>query len=151
MAEMDLHVMLILTEPYSALNLRNVCTSIAKAKYLPDDPLGTRFTHLAGDLGAFGKLRNQVAHSRWTLGQREGSIRTWGVNIRSGTPQFHGQEPDEKDWTANELFMEAKKLFGLNARIVQFMKDSGINAAMAAKEAESSAAMDSEAGSSTNA
>lgn len=143
MAEMDLRIMLILTEPYSAVNLRAVCKSIAKAKYLPGDPLGARFTQLAGDLGAFGPLRNQIAHSRWTYGQRDGAIRPLGVDIRSGTPKFHGQNLDEKDWTADELLVKADELAALNTRIVQFLKDSGIESAMAANDAESSASITS--------
>ena len=146
MAEMDLRVMLIFTEPYSAVNLRNVCKSIAKAKYLPDDPLGPRFTQLAGDLGAFGPLRNHIAHSRWTRGQRQGSIRPFGVDIRSGAPKFHGLDPSERDWTSDELLTEADKLSLLNRRIVQFITDSGISEAMAENDAASSASTEADEG-----
>ena len=149
MAEMDLRVMLIFTEPYSAVNLRNVCKSVAKARYLPDDPLGLRFCQLAGDLGAYGPLRNQVGHSRWTMGQRPGSIRPFGVDIRSGSPKFHGQEVDERDWTADELADQGEGLYQLNRRIVQFMHDSGITAAMDAKEAANSDATEPGEGIST--
>ena len=150
LAEMDLRIMLIFTEPYSAVNLRNVCKSIAKAKYLPGDPLGERFCQIAGDLGSYGSLRNHIAHSRWTKGQREGSIRPFGVDIRSGNPKFHGQGEGERDWTAEEITEQADNLFNLNRRIVQFMRDAGITAAMEANEAISSDATESDEGSSTS-
>ena len=56
MAEMELRVMLILTEPYSAVNLRNVCKSMAKAKYLPGDPLEHRADFVNLGIPIWGRM-----------------------------------------------------------------------------------------------
>lgn len=149
MLRIDLVELLILTEPHSSMDLRNVAKSIAKERFKLT-PEVERFCQLVGDLGAFGALRNAVAHSRWTKGARQCSIKPFRVDIRSGSARFIGDDDEERDWTADELTEQGQKLFELNHRIVQFMKETGIAAAMERKDATISEAMDESGGSSTN-
>lgn len=113
---------MILCEPYSSLDLRNVAKSISKA-HEPITPEVERFLQLIGDFGAFGPMRNLIAHSRWKAGQREGSIKPTRLDIRDGKARAYGMLEDERDWTAPELFEEADKLVDLNRRIGQFLTD----------------------------
>lgn len=134
MLDIDLVELLILTEPASSFDLRNVAKSIAKQRCTKPKEL-ERFIQIVGDLGAFGPLRNAIGHSRWTKGKRRGSIKPLGIDIRSGSVRLVGKEPDERDWTAKELKAEGQKLRAINQRLVQFMRDNGIIEAMARKDA----------------
>jgi hypothetical protein len=113
---------LIMCEPYSSLDLRNVAKSVAKA-HEPITPEVERFLQLVGDFGAFSSIRNLIAHSRWREGIREGSIRPSRLDIRDGKARTYGLEDGERDWTADDLFSEANKLVDFNRRIGQFLID----------------------------
>ncbi len=122
--EMEIESFLVLSEPYSTSNLINVAKSVNKAKPLPDGA-NDRFAELVGRLKSFGKLRNFIAHSRWTSGSALGSIKPLRVDIRSGRAKFEGTSPGEKEWTLNDLGHIANNLGTLNNDIVQFIKDLG--------------------------
>lgn len=131
------------------MDLRNVAKSIAKERF-QQTPEIERFCQIVGDLGAFGALRNAIAHSRWTGGVRANSIKPMRVDIRSGSARFIGNNDEERDWTTDELTEEGRKLFNLNRRIVQFLKDTGIAADMERNDASIREPIDDSGGSSAN-
>lgn len=121
MLELTLTELLTLTEPASSFDLRNLAKSIAKLR-VTDAKEIERFCHLVGELGTFGPLRNAIGHSRWTKGARRGSIKPFHMDIRSGTAKFRGTDPNERDWTAKELQVEADRLYNLNVQLIRYMK-----------------------------
>jgi hypothetical protein len=149
MLEIEVTELLILTEPYSSLDLRNVAKSIAKSRFV-QTPEILRFLQLVGDLGTFGALRNNIAHSRWTSGDRRGSIKPHKLDIRSGSVKFVGAEEDERDWTTKELEAEADRAFEMNRRITQFIRQTGIAPHILPKQVFSSEEIDASEGSSSN-
>lgn len=146
--QMDLGEMLILTEPYSSQNLRNVAKSIIKQR-TSEGPLRDRFVGIIGRFGTFGRIRNHIAHSRWTAGARPNSIRPFGIDIRSGTAKFLGIDTDEEDYTPEDLVKVAGDLLRLNQDIVQFLDDVGATARMEQKAASIRSEIDWREGSST--
>lgn len=145
---MDLGELLILTEPYSSQNLRNVAKSIIKQR-TPEGPLRDRFVGIIGRFGTFGRIRNHIAHSRWTAGKRTNSIRPFGIDIRSGSAKFLGIDPDEEDFTPDDLLRVAGDLLRLNQDIVQFLDDIGATARMEQKAVTIRAEIDARDGNST--
>ena len=127
---------LVVTEPYSALNLKNVAKSAVKLSKLPEKDQKA-FVQIVGDWSSFGPLRNAIAHNRWQTGTREGSIAPFRVDIRSGSAKLIGAG-DDRDWTAAELASEAMRLHHLNERAKKFYAESGLAAVMEAKDAERS-------------
>jgi len=73
---------LALAEPYTGPQLRQVVKSLAKSSPWPDGALD-RLVELIGRSKANKNLRNHVAHSRWTKGTREGSIKPMGMKINN--------------------------------------------------------------------
>lgn len=127
---------LIVTEPYSALNLKNVAKSATKLSKLDKDAQET-FIQIVGDWSAFASLRNSIAHRRWEGGKRTGSIRPVGIDIRSGKAKMVG-DTEDRDWLETELFAEADKLKALNERAKAFYFASGLADIIAQKDKERS-------------
>jgi hypothetical protein len=125
--DIPLDLVLILTEPYSADQLRRVIKSVVKDYRLADSGLD-KLVQIVGDIKPFGPLRNLIAHSRWTDGTRPGSIKPRGLPIRRERAVFYGDGPDERDWTAKELESAADKLRAINLRIVHFSEEMGLTA-----------------------
>lgn len=119
------HEIMILSEPYSSLGLRNVSKSIAKLR-LPQDHQ-EQFMQLIGEFGGYAQLRNHIAHNRWTRGTRIGSIRPVQMDIRSGKAKPKGYDPEEPDFTLEEIGLRANQLFELNSKIVEFMIGAGLS------------------------
>ena len=132
---------LILSEPMSSASLRNVVKSITKASLLPQKQK-EQFIQIVGDFGAFGPIRNTVAHHQWTSGTRSGSLRPVSVDIRSGDAKLLGMEDSERDWLASELLTEAAKIQKLNSRILEFQVHSGLAASIAKKDVDTKAAIE---------
>lgn len=121
------NIVMILTEPYSALNLRNVVTTLAK-EYQFDGVKAQELIQIIGEFKTFAALRNHIAHSRWTPGRRRGAIKPRTVDIRSEKAVWRGSDPDEPDWTAKEIEAAAKRLSALSYRTLQFMEAGGLTA-----------------------
>lgn len=120
MASLNLVDFLIMSEPYSSLQLKNVAKSLAKT----NEPLSQdceAFILIVDAFAAFSKIRNFVAHSRWTKGQRENSIKPSGLNIRAGHAKVLGGDLTERDWTPADLKNEADKLRDLSQSISAFL------------------------------
>jgi hypothetical protein len=126
---------MILTEPYSSLNLRNVAKSLAKVKEPINEPVRV-FLQIVGDFGAFGAIRNNIAHNRWTDGSRPNSVKPSRLDIREGKARVYGASHEERDWLLEELYQQSDALVDLNKRIIQFLVDNDKEAAAIARETE---------------
>ncbi|MFN3726646.1 MAG: hypothetical protein ACK4SZ_10110 [Allosphingosinicella sp.] len=145
--EVPLIESLIMCEPYSAAQLKNVAKSITKESRLSDKDKET-FCHIVGEWSGFSSLRNQIAHNRWSRGSRPGSIIPVGIDIRSGRAIWIVKE-DSRDWLAPELSEEADKIGKVNARLQRFHNETGIAEIIDRKDAERNSATDSSEGSDT--
>lgn len=122
--EISLSSALIAFKPYSAGDVRNVAKSLANERLKPE--LAATFCQIVGDWSAFNNLRNTIAHTRWTDGDRPGSIKPRNVSIDKGHAQFVGDEESEKSYTAPELDEALSKLDAINERLKRFLVDSGL-------------------------
>ena len=127
MLDLPPNVVMILTEPYSALNLRNVVKALAK-EYEFEGVKAEELIQIIGDFKTHGALRNHIAHSRWTEGKRSDAIKPRTVDIRSERAVWRGSDPDEPDWTATEIEAAAAKLAAISYRTLKFMQAGGLTA-----------------------
>mgnify|MGYP003657661768 CR=1 FL=1 len=126
---LPLHQTMILSAPYSSLQLKNVAKSSAKECLTPEH--SQTFCNLVGQWSAHSQLRNSIAHNRWTRGSRENSIRPVFINVRAGKAKFGGYEDHERDWTIEEMAQSFEELAKLNERIKKFLRDSGLEQTIA--------------------
>lgn len=143
--EIDLAHALIAFEPYGATDVKNVAKSLAKERLKPH--LADQFSTIVGEWAGHGSLRNSIAHSRWTDGDRPGSIKPRGVYIREGHARFSGDDSDEKSYTARELNAVLTQLDSTNERLKRFLKKSGLEQIIEAKMADDNASMSGASGS----
>lgn len=120
-----LRLMLIMSEPYSSLNLRQVVKAVAKEHDWPDNQLET-LMQIIGDVKPIAPLRNHIAHCRWTEGTRADTIKPRRIDIREERARYYGNDEEERDWTASEIEAEAQKLIDINLRLIQFLSDTGL-------------------------
>jgi hypothetical protein len=118
-------IAMMLCEPYTTANLRNVTKIIAAAYDLPCD-IRQRIADMVGELKSFGKLRNDIGHNMWKDGVRPNSIKPIHLDIRSGKPVFRGAEDGERDWTIEELEAEAVRLNALHSAQLKLLRDLGV-------------------------
>ena len=132
--QIDLAAALIVLEPCSAGNLKNIAKSLAKDRLKPK--LAEQLCCIVGDWSATSGLRNDIAHSRWTDGDRPGSIKPRGLSIQEGRVKYIGDDEKEKSYTVSELQAEAEKLRAINERVLVFLDKSGLGKIVEAKMAE---------------
>ena len=74
-------------------------------------------------------LRDQIAHSTWTWGTKPGKIKPCVMSART-VLKMRGTEPNEKQWTADELNAEAQRYrelgHDLASFLASFMKRAGL-------------------------
>jgi len=70
-------------------------------------------------------LRNDVAHSSWSEGRKQGTIKLAKLSAR-GTLRMVGVGHNEKEWTAAELKAEALKFQALGRDLLMFMRQYGL-------------------------
>lgn len=128
---------LIVFEPYGAQNLKNVAKSLAKEQMKP--ALAEEFCCIVGDWAAHNRLRNMIAHYRWTNGARPNSLRARYLSIRDDRAIWYGDGPDEGDFTAEEIEAKALGLHKVNERLKSFLQSSGLQSIIEAKIAETKA------------
>jgi hypothetical protein len=116
---------MVITSPYSAAQLKNVAKSIAKIKLRPE--LAEQFVSLVGRWSAHSRLRNDIAHNRWTKGGKPGSIKPVYINIRDDKARFGGYDEEERDWTTDEIGKAFNQLASINEEIKTFLVDSGLD------------------------
>jgi len=98
---LDVHDIFLITEPYSASNLKKVAKAVAKLYFSPE--MKDDFVAILGRFGKFSTLRNHIAHNNWTDGSRPNSIRIVQADIRAGRLDLKGYSEDEPDYTLDEL------------------------------------------------
>lgn len=81
---------------------------------------------LLDDIQNFNTLRNHIAHSIWTAGQRPGSIKPMYIKTRSDFPKPVGHWHNEKDYTLSELQETANSLNDTVRRFDEFLRDTGL-------------------------
>jgi hypothetical protein len=128
-AGLDLIDFLIMSEPYNSLQLKNVAKSLAKTNE-PLSPECEKFIQIIGDFAPFSKIRNFIAHARWTRGERSNSVKPSGLNIRDGRAKVLGSAEGEQDWTPQDLKDIADKLLILSQRISVFLTETGAHESM---------------------
>ena len=104
----NISTMMILASPYGATDLRNVAKSIAKLKYKGKQL--DKFLGITGIVKKHSVLRNAIAHSMWTKGYREDSIRPIRMQIREGKANPKGFHEEEKDYSLNDFELAASEL-----------------------------------------
>ena len=142
--EIDLGNGLIVFEPYSALNLKNVAKSLAKERLKPE--WVEAFCSIVGEWSGFSSIRNAIAHNRWTDGKREGAVKPHTLNIREGKVKWIGVTDNEAEFTAVELEAKAHALNLVNERLKLFLHVSGLAAIIDAKISVATAAISSVSG-----
>ena len=85
-------------------------------------------TDLLDEMHSYSGLRNHIAHSIWTSGQRRGSIKPMYLKLRGKFPTPVGGKHHEKDYTLKELRAAANSLNDISRRFVQFLEDTGLMA-----------------------
>lgn len=125
---------LIVFEPYGAVDIKNVAKSLGKERLKPK--LAEQFCCIVGDWAAFNGLRNVIAHSRWTDGDRPGSIKPRRISIRQGRVDIFGDDEKEASYTVAELRDAAQRLHHINERLKLFLAESGLGKIINAKMAE---------------
>lgn len=135
--ECDLGAVLIFSEPYSSLDLKNVAKSLAKERLKPEHC--EKFVQIVGDWSKFASLRNVIAHSRWTDGDRPGTIKPRSVKIRQGRADWIGDDPSETSYSAADLEDVVTDLRKVDQRLRDFLTSSGLQAIIEAKTDASSA------------
>jgi len=70
-------------------------------------------------------LRDQIAHCTWTWGTKPGKIKPCVMSART-VLKMRGTEPNEKQWTADELNAEAQRYRELGHDLASFMKRAGL-------------------------
>ena len=129
--EIDLAHALIAFEPYGAGDVKNVAKSLAKERLKP--PMAEQFISIVGEWSSHNFLRNTIAHSRWTDGDRPGSIKPRSVKIRDGRAQFFGDDESERSYTAEELNAVLVQIDSTNERLKRFLKSSGLEQIIASQ------------------
>lgn len=129
--ECDLGAVLIMSEPYSSSDLKNVAKSLAKERLKPEH--SEKFCQIVGDWSKFAPLRNVIAHSRWTDGDSPGTIKPRSVKIREGRADWIGDDPAEKSFSAPDLEGIANELHKIDRRLRAFLTSSGIDAVIEEK------------------
>lgn len=150
--KVDLSTIMILTEPYSSHQLRNVLSSLIKNPGVIPKTLGPknyeRLVGLIGQFKSFGALRNNIAHNHWTAGKRPGSIKPMRLDIQSGKAKHIGVDDTEKDYTVSDLRKEAESLEKLQRGVYDFFDDTGLREIIEEKMEESKIVIESSAGNS---
>jgi hypothetical protein len=70
-------------------------------------------------------LRNDIAHCVWKPGRRKGAIKPVSLSAR-GVLKALGSDHNEREWTADQLMAEAKRIHELGTELAQFMKNYGL-------------------------
>lgn len=71
-------------------------------------------------------IRNWAAHATWKAGKREGSIKPLQLFLRSDEPKPLGHWHNEKDWTAEDLWDAATRIYHLTRSFRAYLEASGL-------------------------
>lgn len=135
--ELDLALAMIAFQPYGAQALKKVAKSLAKERLKPD--LADTFNCIVGDWYSHNRLRNDIAHNRWTNGGTPGTIKPRHVSINQDRADWVGDDDSEAEYTAADLRERALSLHNINERLKTFLQESGLQRIIDAKIAEANA------------
>lgn len=91
-----------------------------------DGRIHAKFNDLLDEFHSFSSLRNHIAHSIWTTGQRKNSIKPMYVKLRGDFPKPIGHWHNEKDYTLTELQEAANTLNDILRRFDAFLVETGL-------------------------
>ncbi|WP_340110196.1 hypothetical protein [Pikeienuella sp. HZG-20] len=115
----------ILTEPYSAMALRNVATSLTKKRNLPAAD-AERLLNIIDEHQNYSKLRNAIAHDWWTTGDRPASLRPAHLTIHGGKARGTGYGEGEPDFILEDFGRAADELLSAGERLRAFVIERGV-------------------------
>jgi hypothetical protein len=119
---------MIALQPYSAAHVHDAAKSLAKEKL--NAKIAGKFCQIVGDWFKHNGLRNTVAHSRWTIGDRPNSIKPQGVSIRRGRVRWlgiKGIDDGAIDYTAEDIEAAARELADVGERIKVFIQSTRLS------------------------
>ena len=135
--ELNLDLAMITFQPYSASGLKKVAKSLAKEKLKPH--LSEKLINIVGEWYGHNRLRNEIAHNRWTDGVASGAIKPRYVSINSDRADWFGDGDAEDEYAAADLEAKALSLHRINERLKAFLQESGLQRIIEAKIAAASA------------
>jgi hypothetical protein len=121
--KVDVGAFMVVSEPYTSVNLRNVVTSLSNAADFEYPDEREKIIRFAGDLKGASKFRNYIAHCQWTRGSRPDSIKPMHINIRSGRAKTFGHDENEPDYTVHDITKIHDNLAGAGQRFRTFLKE----------------------------
>lgn len=102
-------------------------TMLAMLKdYRVDGTIRERISWFMGELHKHNQLRNHIAHSRWTAGNRPKSIKPISLSIRGGTATMLGVNSEEKDYTDKEMINIAHELIRNRNQFATYLISNGL-------------------------
>ena len=131
MLDTDVATAILLMGDTSYRQKRQTVTNIHQTRGI-DGYVHPDLTNLLDEIQGYSGLRNHIAHSIWTSGQRPGSIKPMYLKLRSEFPAPVGDWHNEKDYTLEELRTAANSLNDISRRFVRFLEDTGLMARVAA-------------------
>ena len=135
--ELNLDLAMIAFQPYTASTLKRVAKSISKEKLKPH--LSETFIGIVGEWCGHSRLRNDIAHNRWTEGAASNSIKPRYLSINADRAEWFGDGDEEAEYSAADLENKALHLHNTNERLKAFLQASGLQSIIEAKIAAASA------------
>lgn len=99
---------------------RDTLLALIKSGTIPSEQI-ERVTWFLGELHKWNKLRNFIAHLAWKEGKRPHSIKPFGLSGRGGKVTAIGYDPDDRDYTDEELVDIANELESLYSRFQEYL------------------------------
>lgn len=98
-----------------------------------NDRIDADLEKILDDLHKLSGLRNAIAHSTWTKGNRANSIKPMQLILRGKEPKPLGHHHNEQSYTPADLERECKKLDEIFRRFRLFLRGSGLVAKVATR------------------
>lgn len=94
----------ILTAPYGSRDYRNVIKSLLnKPGSSQSDAEKSQMAQFFGEFQRLGRIRNHIAHSGWIAGEKLGTVKPIGIDIRDDKPKFVGADPNETEYSLEDI------------------------------------------------
>jgi hypothetical protein len=120
MLGIDVGAASLLTAGLGYAGKRDALLSLLQHSTLPPNQIEKIRWHL-GNLHKHNQLRNQIAHSLWGKGKRPDAIKPHYVIVRSGAGKFYGVDPNERDYTSDEIARIGDELVENYDRFLDFL------------------------------
>jgi hypothetical protein len=101
---------------------RDILLALINERRIPPDQI-EKVTGYLGELHKWNKLRNAIAHSTWTPGERPDSIKPLSLSVRGGKATYTGIDPEEdREYTKRELINIGNQLIDLHRRFFTYLQ-----------------------------